>query len=97
MDLLFGRRDGIMIDPSMTRFIDGLMGGYYYPDRPGFEGEPMEHPAKNRYAHVQEAAQYLIVKLFASGRSEERELIMDPKTRARHYQDVDDEYDWHRM
>lgn len=96
MDLLFGRRDGILIDPSMTRFIDGLMGGYYYPDRPGFEGEPMEAPAKNRYAHVQEAAQYLIVKLFAAGRSEERQLITNPKTYARSYRDVDDEYDWHR-
>lgn len=62
---LLNRIDGILVDPSCIRLINGLMGGYHYPElRPG--GIYADNPEKNKYSHVVEALQYALVKLFHS-------------------------------
>jgi len=57
-----GIYDGILIDPSMTRFINGFLGGYCYPEI-GTTGIFSDKILKNRFSHVHEAAQYVMVKL----------------------------------
>ena len=54
--------DGILIDPGMTRFINGFLGGYCYPEI-GTTGTYSDKVLKNRFSHVHDAAQYVMVKL----------------------------------
>ncbi len=59
------RYDGLLIDPSCVRLINGLIGGYCYAET-GTPGIYQEKPEKNRFAHVCEALEYVLVKLFKS-------------------------------
>lgn len=55
-----GRPD-LLIDPGCNRLIQGFMGGYGYREvQPGIYSEK---PLKNRFSHVHDALQYLILKL----------------------------------
>lgn len=62
VDQALARIDGLLIDPSCTRLISGFMGGYHYPQI-GSTGRHSEKPQKNRFAHIHEALQYVLVKL----------------------------------
>lgn len=62
-------RDGLLIDPSCTRLINGFIGGYCYPEI-GKTGVFAEAPLKNRFAHIHDALQYVLVKLFRSERAD---------------------------
>jgi len=55
--------DGVLIDPSCVRLINGFMGGYHYPEI-GTTGEYHDKISKNRFSHVQDAFQYVNVRLF---------------------------------
>jgi len=57
-----GRIDGILIDPSCIRLINGFIAGYSYPEigKTGIHGDK---PIKNRFSHVHDALQYVLVKL----------------------------------
>lgn len=57
-----GRIEGVLIDPSCIRLINGFIGGYHYPEI-GTTGQYKEAPAKNEYSHVHDALQYVMVKL----------------------------------
>ncbi len=57
-----GRIDGILIDPGCTRLINGFIGGYHYPEV-GKTGTYAAKPEKNRFAHVVESLQYVVLKI----------------------------------
>jgi hypothetical protein len=54
-------RDGLLIDPSCTRLINGFLGGYCYREI-ATSGVYMEEPYKNRFSHVHDGLQYVLVK-----------------------------------
>ena len=54
--------DGVLIDPSCIRFVNGFLGGYCYPQL-GLTGEYSDKINKNRFSHIQDAAQYVCVRL----------------------------------
>lgn len=55
--------DGLLIDPSCVRLINGFIGGYCYPEIGKNSGIYGDKPEKNRFAHVHESLQYVLVKL----------------------------------
>lgn len=57
-----GLRDGLLIDPSCTRLINGFIAGYAYNEI-GNTGTYDDKPMKNKYSHPHDALQYLMVKL----------------------------------
>lgn len=63
VDKFLGMEDGMLIDPSCTRLLNGMIGGYCYPELTGQPGEYGDNPIKNRYAHIQDALQYVMVKI----------------------------------
>jgi hypothetical protein len=65
VDQALGRIDGLLIDPSCTRLINGFLGGYCYPQI-GNTGEYSDKPEKNRFSHPHDALQYLLLKLTTS-------------------------------
>jgi phage terminase large subunit len=68
VDQALGRFAGLLIDPSCTRLINGFLGGYCYPEI-GNSGEHSDKPDKNRFSHIHDALQYLMLKLLTSSRS----------------------------
>lgn len=58
-------RDGLLIDPSCTRLINGFGGGYHYPEV-GNTGIYREQPLKNRFSHIHDALQYIMIKILGS-------------------------------
>lgn len=65
VDQMLGRIDGILIDPSCTRLINGFLGGYCYPQNKSLMGEFLPNILKNKYSHIHDALQYVMVRLFA--------------------------------
>jgi hypothetical protein len=66
VDSALGIIDGLLIDPGCTRLINGFIGGYSYKEKPGLPGEYSDVINKNRFAHIQDALQYVVVKLLHS-------------------------------
>lgn len=54
--------DGMLIDPSCTRLINGFIAGYAY-DEIGTTGRFAESPMKNRFSHTMESLQYVLLKM----------------------------------
>ena len=66
VDQMLARRDGLLIDPSCIRLLNGFFGGYVFEENPRVgdkEYKPM--PRKDKFATVHEALQYIMVKLFS--------------------------------
>jgi len=63
---------GLLIDPSCVRLINGFMGGYCYPEM-GTTGMFGDKPIKNKYSHVHDALQYVLVMLNKNVKIENRE------------------------
>jgi len=57
--------EGMLVDPSCNRLINGFLGGYCYPEI-GTSGRYSDEPLKNRYSHVHDALQYVLVKTVKS-------------------------------
>jgi hypothetical protein len=55
--------DGILIDPSCTRLINGFLGGYHRQEIGQGTGIYAENPVKNRFSHPHDALQYVMVRL----------------------------------
>jgi len=68
VDQALARIDGLLIDPSCTRIINGFLGGYCYPEI-GNSGEFSQHVEKNRFSHPHDALQYLLLKLLKNSSS----------------------------
>ena len=54
--------DGLLIDPSCHRLVNGFIAGYTYPEIGG-TGIFRDKPLKNRFSHPHDALQYVLVKL----------------------------------
>lgn len=65
VDGALARIDGILIDPSCIRLINGFLGGYCYPEI-GTTGIYRDEPDKNRFSHPHDALQYICLKLLKS-------------------------------
>jgi len=63
VDQQLGLYDGVLIDPDCTRLINGFLGGYCYKPKPGNPGEYTDIIDKNRWSHIHDAFQYLMVRL----------------------------------
>jgi len=59
---LLNKRDGLLIDPKCIRLINGFMGGYCYQEV-GTTGVYSPTPWKNRFSHIHDSLQYLLVKI----------------------------------
>jgi hypothetical protein len=57
-----GGKGVIQIDPSCRMLINGFIGGYCYPEI-GTTGRHNDRPEKNKYSHIHDALQYVMVKL----------------------------------
>lgn len=57
-----GRIDGVLIDPGCIRLINGFIGGYHYPEI-GTTGTYSTKVEKNKFAHVCESLQYVVLKI----------------------------------
>jgi hypothetical protein len=57
-------RDGLLVDPSCVRIINGFLGGFCYPEI-GPVGSQIysDKVQKNRFSHIHEALYYAVVKL----------------------------------
>lgn len=62
VDDALARIDGMLIDPSCVRLINGFLGGYCYPEV-GVTGVYRDRPDKNRFSHVHDGLQYVTVRL----------------------------------
>ena len=60
-----GRIDGLLFDPSCTKLINGFLGGYHYMEI-GHTGIYKPIPEKNRYGHLQDSLQYVLLKMIRS-------------------------------
>jgi hypothetical protein len=52
----------LLIDPSCHRLINGFLGGYCYPEV-GTTGIYRDTPEKNKFSHIHDALQYMLVML----------------------------------
>lgn len=66
VDQQLARIDGLLIDPGCIRLINGFLGGYCYPENKSIMGEYIDNILKNKYSHVHDGLQYLMVRLFES-------------------------------
>ncbi len=55
--------DGLLIDPSCIRLINGFIGGYHYKEIYSSIGQYADKPEKNRFSHIHEALQYVMVRV----------------------------------
>lgn len=74
VDQQLARRNGLLIDPRATRLINGFLGGYHYPANQAIVGEYLPNVVKNKYSHIHDALQYVMVKLFKPVKREEAEI-----------------------
>jgi hypothetical protein len=66
VDQALARNEGLLIDPSVTRLINGFLGGYHRLEI-GNTGIYRDEPEKNRWSHPMEGLQYLATKVFSYG------------------------------
>jgi len=59
---IVGGEPALLIDPSCVRLINGFLGGYSYAEI-GSTGIYNKYPIKNKYSHVMDALQYILVML----------------------------------
>ncbi|KKN00233.1 hypothetical protein LCGC14_1139880 [marine sediment metagenome] len=69
-----GRINGLLIDPGCIRLINGFVGGYHYPEI-GNTGVFSDKPEKNRFSHVHDSLQYVLLKLIQSTRANEKNAL----------------------
>jgi hypothetical protein len=84
-----GKIDGLLIDPSCTRLINGFMGGYCYPENKSIMGEFLPNIMKNKYKDIHDSLQYVMVKLFESKPREELLPKYDIETHETEPEDYD--------
>ena len=59
---LVDKDNGLLVDPSCVRLVNGFLGGYCYKEV-GSTGIYSESPLKNRFSHPHDALQYVMTKL----------------------------------
>lgn len=78
-----GRIDGLVLDPSCVLLANGFMGGYHFPEHGQVMGTFLPNVRKNKYSHVHDALQYVMVRLFKPIDKKRRDLV----PLVRNYQD----------
>ena len=63
--------DGLLIDPSCIRLINGFIGGYCYSEI-GNSGRFNDMPEKNKFSHVHDALQYVLLKMVGVRKKDSR-------------------------
>ncbi len=63
--------DGLLIDPSCTRLINGFVGGYCCPEI-GTTGIFKDKPEKNRFSHPHDSLQYVVLALLRNQKEKSR-------------------------
>jgi len=63
VDQSLARIEGLVIDPSCIRIINGFLGGYCYKPDVATTGEERDAIMKNRFSHPHDALQYVLVRL----------------------------------
>ena len=58
--------DGLLVDPSCRRLINGFIAGYCFVEQPKGSGNYSDQPDKNRFSHPHDALQYVLLKLLSS-------------------------------
>lgn len=61
VDAVLSRRDGLLVSPNCLVLKTGLAGGYHYPKLKGVSGMFAPKPRKNRYSHVVEAMENVLL------------------------------------
>jgi hypothetical protein len=65
VDSILSRIAGCLIDPRCVRLLNGFLGGYHYKEI-GNSGEFFDYPDKNRFSHIHDAFQYVMVRLIGN-------------------------------
>lgn len=91
VEYLLARRGGLLIDPGCRRLVNGFLGAYCYPENKAVMGEYLPNVLKNKFAHVQDALQYLCVKSF--GYEDRRDIGQPSKIRKYRQDEQAREYD----
>ncbi len=73
-----GRIDGLLISPTCVRLINGFMGGYHFPEI-GTTGTHADAPEKNKWSHVHDGLQYVMVKLFRAKKPRDEHAMLRRK------------------
>lgn len=71
----------LLIDPSCTMLIDGLDGGYAYPELGG--GGFKTDPAKNEYSHIVDSVEYVATVLFRYIKAGIKKVVRGGSARSR--------------
>lgn len=61
MERAFERRNGFAVNPTCLVLKTGLAGAYHYPKVNGMPGQFRPSPAKNRYSHIVEAVENMLL------------------------------------
>ena len=72
---LLEQYDGLLLDPSCTRLINGFIGGYHHSEI-GQTGVYREEPEKNRFSHPHDGLQYLANSIFQSQPQKPVQVLM---------------------
>ena len=70
------RQGRLLIDPSCVRLINGFIGGYCYGEI-GTTGTYRDAPDKNRFSHIHDALQYVLVKLVIMSHKRSHDIDWD--------------------
>lgn len=60
--------NGLEIDPSCVRLINGFLAGYHF-EQIGGTGIYKDYPSKNKYSHVHDALQYVMARIFRTSQA----------------------------
>lgn len=67
VEAALSRRDGLLIDPSCVRLINGFISGYHYKEIGVGSGIFADAPEKNKYSHIHDALQYALAFIAKPG------------------------------
>lgn len=73
----------LLLDPSCNRLIQGFMGGYGYKEVQN--GVFSDKPLKNRFSHIHDSLQYVLVKLLGITKAQRRATTRKKPQRSRAY------------
>lgn len=74
--------EGMLIDPSCIRLINGFLGGYHRQEIGQGTGIYAENPVKNRFSHPHDALQYVMVRLVANKKRKKKDGNWKRKNRS---------------
>ena len=83
-----GSVDGLLIDPSCIRLINGFIGGYHYKEIFA-TGQHNDKPEKNKFSHIHEALQYVMMQINGNTMEKTDMEVIKERFMAQHENDSD--------